>query len=164
MSSTDPRSWVVHKFGGSSVADADCFVRVALIIESQPRERLAVVLSACKGVTDALLRLVDLAEAQSDAWRAELGSLRERHAGIAGALLDAPAVAEYLTAFDADLGELQTLLQTVSVMRTAGRPVRDRVSGYGEIWSTRLLYRYLSQRGARRGLQWVDARACVIVE
>jgi aspartokinase/homoserine dehydrogenase 1 len=164
MSSTDPRSWVVHKFGGSSVADADCFVRVARIIESQPRERVAVVLSACKGVTDALLRLVDLAEAQSDQWLGELRLLRERHAGIAAALLDAPAVADFLAGIDADLSELQTLLQTVSVMRTAGRPVRDRVSGYGEIWSTRLFHRYLGQRGARRGLQWIDARACVIVE
>ncbi|MDB6091216.1 MAG: hypothetical protein JWN85_4000, partial [Gammaproteobacteria bacterium] len=25
-------SWVVHKFGGSSVADADCFRRVAAIL------------------------------------------------------------------------------------------------------------------------------------
>ncbi len=164
MSSTDPRSWVVHKFGGSSVADADCFVRVARIIESQPRERVAVVLSACKGVTDALLRLVDLAEAQSDQWHGELRALRERHAGIAAALLDAPAVADFLAGIDADQSELRTLLQTVSVMRTAGRPVRDRVSGYGEIWSSRLFHRYLAQRGARGGLQWIDARACVIVE
>ena len=62
MSQPDP--WVVHKFGGSSVADADCFRKVAAILESAPPARLAVVLSACKGVTDALLRLVALAERQ----------------------------------------------------------------------------------------------------
>jgi len=28
--------WIVHKFGGSSVADADCFHRVADIIEASP--------------------------------------------------------------------------------------------------------------------------------
>ena len=59
MKSSAASAWVVHKFGGSSVADADCFTRVADIIESQPGERLGVVLSACKGVTDALLGLVD---------------------------------------------------------------------------------------------------------
>ena len=49
----DPQAWVVHKFGGSSVADAQCFERVADIIESQAATlRLAIVLSACKGVTD----------------------------------------------------------------------------------------------------------------
>ena len=57
-----PESWVVHKFGGSSVADAACFERVANILEAQPQKRLGVVLSACRGVTDALLRLVVLAE------------------------------------------------------------------------------------------------------
>ena len=54
--------WVVHKFGGSSVADAECIARVADIIESTPVPRVAVVLSACKGVTDGLLQLVTLAE------------------------------------------------------------------------------------------------------
>ncbi len=54
--------WIVHKFGGSSVADADCFRRVADIIEASPNPREAVVLSACRGVTDALLDSVALAE------------------------------------------------------------------------------------------------------
>ena len=44
MANTDP--WVVHKFGGSSVADADCFRRVAAILDSIPAPRLGVVLSA----------------------------------------------------------------------------------------------------------------------
>jgi aspartokinase/homoserine dehydrogenase 1 len=54
--------WIVHKFGGSSVADSACFRRVAEIIEASDRPREAVVLSACRGVTDALLALVQLAE------------------------------------------------------------------------------------------------------
>ncbi len=47
-------SWVVHKFGGSSVADTACFRRVADIIEGRGEERSAVVLSACRGVTDGV--------------------------------------------------------------------------------------------------------------
>ena len=86
MSPSDPRAWVVHKFGGSSVADAACFERVAAILESQPRERLAVVLSACKGVTDALLDLVKQAEQQSAVWEANLSAVRARHAQIAETL------------------------------------------------------------------------------
>ena len=54
--------WVVHKFGGSSVADAGCFQRVADIVEKSANPREAVVLSACRGVTDDLLALVSLAE------------------------------------------------------------------------------------------------------
>ena len=61
---SEERPWIVHKFGGSSVADAACFARVAGIVEALPPGRLALVLSACRGVTDALLGLVRLAESR----------------------------------------------------------------------------------------------------
>ncbi len=162
MSPPDPASWVVHKFGGSSVADAACFARVAAIVEAQAGQKQAVVLSACKGVTDALLQLVQSAERQDETWRSGLTALRVRHAGIAGELLPAAQVQEYLAEFDRDAADLETVLRTTQVMRTAGQHVRDRVSGYGEIWSTRLFSRYLALRATRRGLYWIDARACVV--
>ncbi len=165
MSATD--AWVVHKFGGSSVADAQCFERVARIIESPPFSapaRIAVVLSACKGVTDELLQLVALAERRDESWRARLAALRARHAGIAATLLDAAAAAEYLAEFDQDSTDLAGVLQTTSVMRSAAQSVSDLTAGFGEIWSTRLFYRYLQQRAVRSGVQWIDARRCVTVE
>src|SRR5580765_1577397 len=157
MSPQAPSSWVVCKFGGSSVADAECFGRVATIVESLPYARVAVVLSACRGVTDALLQLVALAERQDEAWRAQLRALRERHAQIAAALLPAAAVDEYLAEFDRDAADLDSVLRTTQVMRTAGGHVRDKVSGYGELWSTRLFWRVLCQRGKRIPAQWIDA-------
>ena len=45
-------AWQVHKFGGSSVADAACFERVARILETDPVSRQAVVLSACGNGND----------------------------------------------------------------------------------------------------------------
>src|SRR5450631_4122144 len=147
MTSSDAQAWVVHKFGGSSVADARCFERVAGIVESQTdRPRLAIVLSACKGVTDALLELVTLAEGQNADWRQRLAAVRDRHASIAAALLDERAVADYLTEFDRDVTDLSGVLQTTSIMRSAAQTVRDLCSGYGEIWSTRLFHRYLQRR------------------
>jgi aspartokinase/homoserine dehydrogenase 1 len=163
----------VHKFGGSSVADAQCFERVADIVESPSLvstlrpgvlTRAAVVLSACKGVTDELLVLVSLAEQQDRGWRARLDGLRERHLEIANALLGARAGAEYLAEFEHDAADLSGVLQTTSVMRSAAQTVRDLAAGYGEIWSTRLFCRYLQLRGIRRGLQWIDARRCVTVD
>jgi hypothetical protein len=38
------QQWRVHKFGGSSVADAACMERVATILEADPNPRLGVVL------------------------------------------------------------------------------------------------------------------------
>ena len=164
MSSAAPSTWVVYKFGGSSVANAECFDRVATIVESQSSRRIAVVLSACKGVTDGLLQLVTLAEAQDEAWRVQLRMLRKRHEQIASALLPADSVGEYLAEFDHDCVDLESVLRTTQVMRTASQHVRDKVSGYGEIWSTRLFYRYLEHRRRRGAVQWVDARACVLAE
>jgi bifunctional aspartokinase / homoserine dehydrogenase 1 len=164
MSTTDAQAWVVHKFGGSSVADAGCFERVAGIVESQQRPRLAIVLSACKGVTDALLDLVTLAESQNADWQQRLVRLRERHTSIAAALLDEHATAGYLSEFDRDLTDLTGVLQTTSIMRSAAQTVRDLCAGYGEIWSTRLFCRYLQRRGVIGGVQWLDARRCVTVE
>ena len=164
MSSAVPSTWVVYKFGGSSVANAECFGRVAAIVESRPEHRVAVVLSACRGVTDGLLQLVALAERQDDTWRTQLRILHKRHEEIATALLPAPLAAEYLAEFDHDAVDLDSVLRTTQVMRTASQHVRDKVSGYGEIWSTRLFWRYLTQRGQCGVVQWVDARACVVAE
>src|SRR5258707_12978657 len=107
--------WVVHKFGGSSVADADCFRRVATILDSLPAQRLGVVLSACRGVTDGLLRLVSLAERQDDGYRGEIAALRVRHAAIAETLLTAQSARLDLRGFDPDCPSLQ-------VMRRTGEP------------------------------------------
>ncbi|HLY52993.1 MAG TPA: hypothetical protein VKQ31_08300, partial [Steroidobacteraceae bacterium] len=163
MSHTDP--WVVHKFGGSSVADPDCFRCVATILEAVPGRRLAVVLSACRGVTDALLRLVALAERQDESYREEIASLRARHGAIAAELLEPASAWSYLEGFDRDCQDLQAVLHAVTLTRAAARNVTDLVSGYGELWSTRLFHRFFEERGRRAGpVQWVDARRVLIAE
>jgi aspartokinase/homoserine dehydrogenase 1 len=157
--------WVVHKFGGSSVADADCFRRVATILDSLPAPRLGVVLSACRGVTDGLLRLVALAERQDDSYRGEIASLRVRHAAIAETLLSAQSARLYLAAFDRDCHDLEGILHTVKLTRSAAQNVSDLIAGYGEIWSTKLFHRFMEERTGRKGpFQWIDARKAVIVE
>src|SRR5580658_4372623 len=163
MSKTDP--WVVHKFGGSSVADADCFRRVATILESIPGKRLAVVLSACRGVTDALLRLITLAERQSDGYKAEIAELRARHGAIAAELLEPASAWTYLEGFDRDCRDLDAVLQAVKLTRAAAREVSDLVAGFGELWSTRLFQKFFEERAQRAGpVLWIDARRVLIAE
>ncbi|HET9106318.1 MAG TPA: bifunctional aspartate kinase/homoserine dehydrogenase I [Steroidobacteraceae bacterium] len=161
----NPAPWVVHKFGGSSVADAGCFRRVAAIIDALPAARVGVVLSACKGVTDALLGLVALAENQDDRYRIELGALRSRHAEIAETLLRPESARLYLAGFDRDCHDLEGILHTVKLTRAAARNVSDLIAGYGEIWSTKLFHRFYEERASQRGpVQWIDARRVVVAE
>jgi len=161
----NPTPWVVHKFGGSSVADADCFRKVAAIVESAPAARLGVVLSACRGVTDALLRLVALAERQDEAYHGEVAQLRTRHAGIAEELLTPAAAQLYLAALKRDCHDLLGVLNSVKLTRAAAHNVRDVVAGYGEIWSTLLFQRFFEERARRPGaVQWLDARRVVVAQ
>ncbi|HLA72993.1 MAG TPA: bifunctional aspartate kinase/homoserine dehydrogenase I [Steroidobacteraceae bacterium] len=165
MPASDPSAWVVHKFGGSSVADAECFRRVANILESLAPGRLGVVLSACRGVTDALLGLVVRAEAQDDAWRGDLDAIRARHHTIAQAVLAPAAVQLYMAGFDRDRHDIEGILHTVKLTRSAAQNVRDLIAGYGEIWSTKLFREFFDARAKRPGaVQWIDARQAVVVE
>ncbi|HZF15266.1 MAG TPA: bifunctional aspartate kinase/homoserine dehydrogenase I [Steroidobacteraceae bacterium] len=157
--------WIVHKFGGSSVADADCFRRVADILESHEPGRLGVVLSACRGVTDMLLGLVALAEAQDGSYAARLADLRARHVAIAGALLKPESAARYIAQLDAELRDIEAILQSVRLIRAAAENIRDLIAGFGEIWSTRLFGEFLRERGKRPGeVRWLDARRVVVVD
>src|SRR5450631_4157320 len=157
--------WVVHKFGGSSVADAGCFRRVAAIVEASANPREAVVLSACRGVTDALLSLVSLAEQPGADTAAAIEALKARHYALATELVSAAARAAYIAQLDQDCRDIAGMLQTVRLIRAAPQTMREVISGYGEIWSTRLFTPFLRERGRIAGdVHWVDAREVVIVD
>jgi aspartokinase/homoserine dehydrogenase 1 len=157
--------WIVHKFGGSSVADADCFRRVADIIEASPNAREAVVLSACRGVTDALLNAVTLAEQPEGDMTGPLEQLWKRHEKLATELLSPSACDAYCMQLARDCKDIAGVLQTVRLIRAATYSMRDVIAGYGEIWSTRLFAPFLRERGRIEGeVLWIDAREVIIVE
>jgi aspartokinase/homoserine dehydrogenase 1 len=155
--------WKVHKFGGSSVADAACMERVAQIVEADPSRSIAVVLSAARGVTDALLALVAAAERQGDV-STGLEAVRNRHVDMVTELCAPHDASEFIHELDADCVDIASILHAVRLTRAASGNTRDLVVGFGEIWSTRLFTRYLASRGRRRGVQWVDARTVVRVQ
>src|SRR5688572_3998919 len=137
--------------------------RVAAILEADPAPCLAVVLSAARGVTDALLALIGAAERQEDI-APGLAAVRNRHVDIATELCDPHAASEFIHQLDADCRDIASILHGVRLTRAASGKTRDLVAGFGEIWSTRLFARCLTGRGGRKGVQWVDAREIVQVE
>ena len=68
-----------HKFGGSSLADAECFRRVAAILLDRDDTTQVTVVSAMQGVTNALIALAQTAAAKDPAWQSQWSVLRERH-------------------------------------------------------------------------------------
>src|ERR1700728_161852 len=157
--------WVVHKFGGSSVADAACFRRVAEIVEASSNPREAIVLSACRGVTDALLELVALAEQPDKEFGAAIRALKARHLDLAAELISKPAYESYKAQFERDCLDIAGMLQTVRLIRSSTYSMRDVIAGFGEIWSTRLFAPFLRERARIKGdILWIDAREVIIVE
>ncbi len=155
--------WKFHKFGGSSLADADCFGRVADLMLAEPGERTGVVVSAMGGMTDALLELVSLAAEDDASYVDGLAAIGARYTATAEALLEGDARTALLDAWRNDADDVRDVLKAIALVRAAPVRSRDVVSGYGEIWSARLLAALLAQKDPARGGTWVDARQVIVV-
>jgi bifunctional aspartokinase / homoserine dehydrogenase 1 len=148
---------VVHKFGGTSLADAACIRRVAEIIAARSESRRVVVVSAMAGVTNALVRAVELAGARdADGYGRRLADLERKHRDAFADLLPPNVARELGEALDKDLAEIRDVLHATTLLRRHSRETLDLVTGYGEIWSARMLSAYLASRGC--AAVWIDAR------
>ena len=131
-------AWTVHKFGGTSVADASCVRRVAGIVAGEQSGNLGVVVSAMRGVTDDLLGLIEKA-ARREPVTSAVGALRERHEKSTVELLGAARAKPLLAELNQELEEIESILKALTLVRSASQRSRDLVSGFGEVWSARLI-------------------------
>jgi aspartate kinase len=150
---------IVMKFGGTSVENASAMRRVREIILRETRASLLVVLSACAGVTNALLTIAGgFAKGDADKARQDLALLKERHWNIAESLLvrnRAAATSELALHFD----ELERALAPSRKPVNAGPELLDYVASFGERWSS-ILFAHALQEGGAAAL-WIDARSVV---
>ncbi len=155
-----PPRLVAHKFGGSSLRDAERIRAVAEILLSRPEAEQVVVVSAMQGVTDALIALVASAARRDPGWREQLRGLQQRHLEAAAGLLDGE-----LTAFGnwlaAEFANVADVLHALALMGTSSREALDLLQGMGEVWSSRLLVAHLLARG--QAAEWLDAREVLTV-
>jgi aspartokinase/homoserine dehydrogenase 1 len=153
--------WTVHKFGGTSVADAARYRAAAqIVLAQQPRDRVAVVVSAMSGVTNTLIRLVELAARQDNSYSSELEALKNRHLEIiAGLKLSDTGLQQTITS---DFSALEEVLRGVWITRLASERIVEFVSGHGELWSAQLLNAHLRSLG--HASAWLDAREVLVVE
>lgn len=130
--------WMVHKFGGSSLADAECIGHVVDLLGQRGDEAQVVVVSAMAGVTDELIALTSLAAVGDSAWTERLAALRERHLDTLEALVgDAcgPARRQLVSRFE----QLEQLLAGLSLMGSAPVEAVELVSGLGEVLCAELV-------------------------
>jgi aspartokinase/homoserine dehydrogenase 1 len=153
---------VAHKFGGTSLADAKRIAAVADLLLDRDDPAQVVVVSAMRGVTDALIGLAEAAARRAPEWREALAALERRHADAVEALLKGEARAELEAWLAREFLELEQLLAALGVLGTPGREALDRVQGLGEVWSARIVAAHLCARDA--AFARLDAREVLVVE
>ncbi|MDG2108116.1 MAG: bifunctional aspartate kinase/homoserine dehydrogenase I [Woeseiaceae bacterium] len=158
------KRWKIHKFGGSSLANADCFRRVAKILLSYEDSRMGVVVSAMGGMTDALIDLTTLAEHDDDGFVPALHTIGERYSEVVKSLLVGDIRISILEAWNKDSSDILDLLNAIALVKSAPQRSRDVIAGYGEIWSARLLSAFLGKEAPSRAGTWIDARNVVVVK
>ena len=156
--------WVVHKFGGTSVADAERYRAAAeILLARAPGERTAVVVSAMSGVTNILIQSVELAASNDNSYLTNLDELQHRHLETLGALELNSACSDSLReAIVSDFNAIEEVLRGVWITRLPSERIVEFVSGHGEIWSAQLLHAYLEARG--HASNWLDARKVLVVK
>jgi aspartokinase/homoserine dehydrogenase 1 len=156
--------WIVHKFGGTSVADAERYRAAAEIVLSRgPGERAAIVVSAMSGVTNSLIQSVELAASHHTSYLAKLQDLKSLHLETVNRLQLAAAQTHSLCeAIIADFSAIAEVLRGVWITRLSSERIMEFVSGHGEVWSAQLLHNYLEAHG--HSSSWLDARKVLVVE
>jgi aspartate kinase len=146
---------IVHKFGGTSVGDAQCFASTADIVlqeagsvgDSPP----VVVVSAMSGVTNQLIRGARAAaEGRDPVYRQVRGELLNRHLEVVETLLtkspDRLGVAGLVEDQLHDLGRFYRSIAMLGELTARGL---DAVTSFGEQLSAAILAAVLRERGGR---------------
>ncbi len=150
------RTVAIHKFGGTSLGDAERIQNASRLVAAARRKRpVVVVASAMGGVTDVLL---------GAAWEAERGRLGLARKAVEALMARHAEVARALgVRFDeAPLRELDAALQGVSLLRERTARVTDLVSSFGERLSAPLLAAALAKAGVPA--RAVDSRDLLVTD
>ncbi|WP_145518654.1 bifunctional aspartate kinase/homoserine dehydrogenase II [Yersinia bercovieri] len=147
----------LHKFGGSSLADVKCYLRVANIMANYSHPGDLMVVSAAGSTTNQLISWLKLSQSDRlSAHQVQQNLRRYQHDLISGLL--SPEMAEPLISeFIHDLERLAGLLDNKIDDATYAEVV-----GHGEIWSARLMAAVLNKLDMKAS--WLDARSFLRAE
>ena len=141
-------SFVVAKFGGTSVANYDAMNRSADVVLADPNTRL-VVLSASAGVTNLLVSLSEGLEATERF--VKLDALRKIQFDILERLQNPNVIREEVERL---LENITTLAEAASLATSTA--LTDELVSHGELMSTLLFVEIMRERNVQA--QWFDVR------
>ncbi|HCG9724923.1 bifunctional aspartate kinase/homoserine dehydrogenase II [Vibrio parahaemolyticus] len=146
----------LHKFGGSSLANPECYLRVADILKEYSVENDLVVVSAAGKTTNRLIEFLEGLDKDGRIAHEALQGLRQFQSELIESLLEGEVQTQLLASLH---DEFSTLAELAAPLTDAQKAA---VLGHGEVWSSRLLAALLSQQNVPSVAQ--DARAFLRAE
>lgn len=149
---------IVHKFGGTSLGDAQCFANVADIIikcytnaSDTAMAEMVVVVSAMSGVTDQLIAGARAAaEGRDTTYREIKAGLLSKHLEVVETLLShSPERLDVGGLVEDHLHDLERLYRSIAVLGELTMRGCDAVASFGEQLSASILAAVLRDRGLR---------------
>lgn len=148
-------SWVVSKFGGSSVKDAAAMLRCSQIIENNPLIKI-VVISATQNTTNQLEFVARAAErGDLETLNTVTSELITKHITIAKGLFTSPKI---LNELEELCGELKALGSEILEARAYSPKMMDELYSLGERMSSLLVSDLLRLRLPNKTITLLDAR------
>lgn len=141
----------LHKFGGSSLADVGCFLRVARIIQEHCGDQDLFVVSAAGKTTNRLVAFADNCGHDPFIARVELASLFEFQLELVNGLLSGEQQKKIGDALRTEFTVLRGFADAI-----VDTTQRANILAHGEVWSARLLSALLNEFGALT--TWLDSR------
>ncbi|WP_449257719.1 lysine-sensitive aspartokinase 3 [Chlorobium limicola] len=155
----------VMKFGGTSVGNARAMQQaIDLVVREQRNGTPLVVLSACSGITNKLVRLADAA-GRSDIDEALMlaGEVRAHHLSLIEELItDQAAKPELAAKVDGYVSKLEMLARGVDIVGELTERSKDMFCSFGELLSTTVFSAAMIEQGYQA--EWVDVRRVMITD
>jgi aspartokinase/homoserine dehydrogenase 1 len=149
----------VMKFGGSSVRDAAHIRRMVEIVERDGNAR-AVICSAMKGVTNALIGAANRAEAGDRGYSEILDGIWSRHQTATEELIASPG--DFIGALQDEFSELREICHGVFLIKECSPRSMDLIMSFGERLNNRIIAEYAGFAGLEAF--YVDARELVLTD
>ncbi len=154
---------IVMKFGGTSVEDAAAIRRLIDIVKSERGRNPLVVVSACAGVTNDLVRAARIVQTgDRNGAQAILERLSNRHRTLAGELLTGDRKKSVLECLEGMFNELANLVLGVHLLGELTPRSLDTFMSYGERCSSLIIASAMEEAGIPSRLE--DARRLMVTD
>jgi bifunctional aspartokinase / homoserine dehydrogenase 1 len=157
---------LVMKFGGTSVGNAEAMQQAArLVLQGAPNsDAIVVVVSAMRGVTDALIQgALTAAQGDDQIYRGLVSDLRVRHTLAVAELLEEPGRrTQVLKTVEAYLDDFAAFCHSVHVLGEVTPRAMDAISSLGERINARIFAAFLREQGA--AARAVDATDLIVTD